>query len=404
VVSELQKNAKPLVDNDTIRDVATISANNDKEIGNLIADAYSKMGTDGILTIENSHTVETKVNVVSGAEMLSGWANEKFVTNRTNMTVEYSNPLVFVANYDIKSIKQLEPFLVSVNSRVNLKEKSLVIIAKGFEPEVYNTFVINKAQGGINLCLITAPFENQQSALVDMAAVTGATLISDADGRKVETSTINDCGTCQKIVVSKTNTIIIDGDADKEAVADIKAQIAHEKESATSDSVKDVLDNRLARLSGNIGVIHVGGTTAVEQKERYDRVEDAIKAVRSAIEEGVLPGGGIALINATKAIDFEQYVGDELVGATIVKNACHAPLRKMLKNAELEVEDIVVKIASENKLNYGYDVKADVFCDMLEAKVIDPAKVVRCALQNAASVAAQVINSDVLIVEMKPKE
>jgi len=397
VVDALKAMSIPLTDNDMIKSIGTISANNDTEIGEKLAEAYGKIGNKGMLTIEMSKTHNTFVEIMEGAEMQRGYANEKFVTNPAKMTVEYENPYVLVLNYEVKTVKQLEPILVEFSRVYDMKATPLVIIAKGYEGEFYNTAIVNKVQNGAKLCLIEAPNMYQREGLEDMATVTGATMITDDAGLKLESATVKHLGTCKKIIVSRYNTLIVEGSGDKEKVESFKKQIESDIDFAKEEAVKEVHEKRLARLSGSIGVIYVGGNTHVEQVERLHRVDDANKAIKSAIEEGIVAGGGVALIRANSGFAI-PLVGDEGVGVQIVSNACYAPLERMLKNSG-ESYGVISKVNTFTG-SKGYNVKTGEFVDMIEAKIIDPVKVVRCALQNAASVAGQVINSDVMIVEM----
>ncbi len=399
VVNALKEMSIPLTDNDMIKSIGTISANNDEEIGSKLAEAYGKIGPKGLLTIEISKTHETYVTIMEGAEMARGFANEKFVTNRQKMTVEYDNAFVLVLNYELKVVNDLVPFLQEFSKLHDLKVTPLVIIAKGYEGEFYNSMVVNKEQYGAKICLIEAPNMYQTEALIDMATITGATLITDDAGLKPIHTKVEHLGTCKKIIVSRATTLIVDGGGDKESVEILKKQIEYEEKVAKEEDVKDVFKKRLARLSGSIGVIYVGGATHVEQTERLHRVDDANKAIKSAIEEGFVPGGGIALIRASYKLGYIGLQGDEEKGFKIVLDACYAPLVKMIKNSGRD-SDFMIKNLSAKDMNIGYNIKNGKVVDMIKEKIIDPTKVVRCALQNAASVAGQVINSDVLLVEM----
>lgn len=392
----------PVSDNSMLRSVATISANNDIEIGEKIAEAYSKIGNDGLLTIEKSHTVETYITITEGAEMPRGYANDKFVTDTAKMQVVYENPLIFVADYEIKTVKELEPLLISVSQEHNFTTTPLIIIAKGFEGEPYNTMIVNKVKNGAKFCLIEAPNMYQKEALVDISTLTGAKLISDDIGKKVEHATLSDLGTCKKIVVSKTSTLILEGAGDKSELELLKIQISNQIDDTDNAQLKEILQKRLARLSGSIGVIYVGGTTELEQKERYDRVDDANRAVKSAIEEGVVPGGGVALIRCAAKLSEVEVTGDEAIGVDIVRSACMVPLMTMIDNSGGDYEP-VLQMVCYGTGNSGYNLKTKEYCDMVESNIIDPTKVVRCALQNAASVAAQIITSGASLIEMRPK-
>lgn len=400
IVASLKETSIPVNEYETLKSVATISANNDEEIGKKLADAYEKIGKNGLLTIEKSHTVDTYVTVVDGAEMPRGYSNDKFVTNQNKMTVEYDNPFILVVDYEIRTIKELLPLMEQFSQTYDFRRQPLVIIARGFEGEPHNTMVVNKIKNGAQICLIEAPNSYQKEALIDVATLTGAVLITDELGLKVEHARVEHLGKCNRIVVSKTSTLIIEGDGDKEVLEALKEKIKNQVDGADSVQKKDIYERRLARLCGSIGVIYVGGATDIEQKERQDRVDDANRAVKSAIEEGIVPGGGIALIRAAQKRLGSDNV-DIQTGMNIVYNACEAPLRKMVSNAGVK-EDVVLLPVLNSSGNEGYNVRTGKFVDMIEANIIDPAKVVRCSLQNAASVAGQVINSGVLMVELKP--
>lgn len=401
VVDTLKKLSTPVNDGKTIENVATISANNDSEIGGLIASVYDKIGHRGLLTIEDSKTVETYTKTVEGSEMVRGYASDKFVTNPEKMEVVYENPLIFVMDYELKTFREIEPLLKEMNDVTGFS-RPFIIIARGFDGEIFNTMIVNKVKNGVKCCLICAPTQYQKEALRDIACLTGAKLICDEAGVKPEQSGLMDAGTCDKIVVSKFSTLVLGGKSDKAELEQIKKEINLEISSTSNDQLKEILEKRLARLSGSIGVIYVGGATEVEAKERKDRVDDAVRAVKSAIEEGVVPGGGLALIRCISALDDILVVGDEKLGVELIELACLAPLKKMLSNACLS-EDIVEKVLRQTG-NDGYNIKTNEFCDLMDNGIIDPVKVVRCSLQNASSVASQVIGSDVLMVEMRPKE
>lgn len=402
VVDNLKKIAVPVRDNATIKNVATISANNDTEIGGLIAEAYDKIGHNGLLTIDDSKTIDTYVKTMEGSEFARGYASDKFVNNAEKMEVVFENPLIFVIDYEIKTLIEVEPVLKQIAESADSFSRPFVIIARGFEGEVYNTMIVNKLKNGVKVCLVCAPTAYQREAMRDVACLTGAKLICDESGLKPEHTMFNDAGTCDKIVISKASTLIIGGKSDLDELEQIKKEIAIEREGTSNELLKEILDKRLARLSGSIGVIYVGGVTDVETKERKDRVDDAVRAVKSAIEEGVVVGGGVALIRCIKQLHDIFVIGDEKIGVELVEKACMAPLQKMLKNAclsELLADDVLKKEGNE-----GFNVKTGEVCDLFKAGIIDPVKVVRCSLQNASSVASQVIGSDVLMVEMRPKD
>jgi chaperonin GroEL len=400
IVESLKDMSIPLNDTSLIKSVATISANNDSEIGGKIAEAYEKMGLDGILTIDRSQTYDTYTKVSEGAEMINGWANDKFVTDPKTMLVEYDNPVFLVLDYEVKTFKELEPFLQQSSEFIDFRSEALIIVARGFEGEPYNTFIWNKLNRGMKVCLIQAPAAYCKEALVDVATVTGATLITSDNGTKIESALFSDLGRSKKIVVSRASTMIIKGFGSDESIDLLKLQISNMSKETDNAQLKDIYNKRLARLSGSIGVIYVGGATDVEQKERHDRVDDAVRAVKSAIEEGVVPGGGVALIRCAGKLNHSNFQGAELLGATIVFEACFSPLNKMLENAGLDKGIVKEVVAREDR--FGYNVKTEQIVDMVQENILDPTKVVRCALQNASSVACQVITSGALLVEMKP--
>lgn len=402
IVSSLNAMATPVKDNDTIRSVATISANNDHGIGHLIATAYKKIGLGGLLTIEDSKTIDTYVKTMDGSEFPNGYASDKFVNVPEKMEVVYDNPLVFVIDYEIKTLREIEPLLKSIAESEESFSRPFVIIAKGFDGEVYNTMIVNKLKNGVKVCLICAPTAYQREAMRDVACLTGATLICDEGGKKPEQASYDHHGVCKKIIVSKKNALIIEGNTDLVEIEKIKGEISHERSETSNELLKEILDKRLARLSGAIGVIYVGGVTDVETRERKDRVDDSVRAVKSAVEEGVVVGGGVALIRCIDSLKDIAVKGNESIGVDLVRKACMAPLQKMLENAGMDKGNLEQVIARSG--NNGLNIKSGEFCDLFKAGIIDPVKVVRCALQNASSVASQVIGSDVLMVEMRPKD
>ncbi|MES2395797.1 MAG: molecular chaperone GroEL [Bacteroidota bacterium] len=402
VVEALKTLSIPVTDSATLKSVATISANNDVEIGSKIAEAYEKIGHSGVLTIDKSHTVDTYITVLEGSEMPRGYSNDRFVTNPNKMTVEYDKPLILVADYELNVVKEVLPLMEEFSKIYNFTVQPLIIIARGFGGELHNTMVVNRTQRGAKICLIEAPNAYQKEALTDIATLTGATIIADDAGLKPEHARLEHLGTCNRIIVSRTSTLIMEGVGEKSAVEELKGSIQKIIDECGSNlQKKEIYERRLARLSGSIGVIYVGGATDLEQKERHDRVDDANRAVKSAIEEGIVPGGGIALLRAVQNSTFKNVSADTQTGIDIIVNACYAPLRKMLSNAGENV-DLVFNTVQAQSGTKGFNIKTGEYVDMIEANIIDPTKVVRCALQNAASVAGQIINSDVLLVELKP--
>ncbi|MES3018149.1 MAG: chaperonin GroEL [Bacteroidota bacterium] len=402
VTETLKSMAVPVVTNATIKSVATVSANNDVEIGRLIADAYDKIGLNGLLTIEDSKTIDTHITVLEGAEMPRGYASDQFCTDYEKMLAVYENPMILVLDYEVKRMKELEPIMKKIAASTEEFTRPWIIIARGFDGEVHNTFIVNKNRNKVPVCLICAPVSYQKEALRDVACLTGATVVCDEKGKKIEHATPEFMGTCAKIVVSKTSTMIIGGDTDIIEREQIIKEVNLEIKETDNAQVKEVLEKRLARLTGSIGVMHVGGVTDVERKERKDRVDDAVRAVRSAIEEGIVVGGGVSLIRCIDELDNISVHGDESIGVDLIRKACMAPLKKMLDNAGLD-DDLAYEVLNySTSENYGYNVKIKAFGDLFEQGIIDPVKVVRCAMQNAASVASQVLTGDVLLVEMRP--
>lgn len=403
VVEKLKAMAIPVNDNEMIRSIATISANNDSEIGDRIAELYEKVGNTVKIEIEKSPTFKTFIKTKDGAEISAGYVNEGFVTDRVKKEYVCENPQILVLDYEVKNMKQIEPFLQKLaQTGFNLVSQGLVIIANGFEGEFYNTMLVNKIRNNFKICLMQAPSAYQKDFLKDVSILTGATLICDEEGMKIEHASIEHLGTCEKIIISKWPSVIIGGAGEKESVDFLKESIKTDIEKIDNTEVKNILEKRLARLSGSIGVIYVGGFTNTEMEEKIARVDDAVRATKSAVEEGVVAGGGLALIRCAEKLYSLEIVGDEKIGIQLIIDACYVPLSKMLENAGLN-QNIVVNV-KDSKANIGYNIKTKSMEDLVLSGVIDPVKVVRCALQSASSVATQVITSDVLLVEMKPKD
>lgn len=403
IVRALKGMAIPVNDNEMIRSIATISANNDSEIGDRIAELYEKVGNNVKIEIEKSPTFKTFIKTKDGAEISAGYVNEGFVTDRVKKEYVCENPQILVLDYEVKNMKQIEPFLQRlVETRFNLTTQGLVIIANGFEGEFYNTMLVNKMRNNFKICLVQSPSAYQKDFLKDVSTLTGATLVCDEVGMKIENASIEHLGTCEKIIISKWPSVIIGGAGEKESVDFLKDSIKTDIEKTDNTEVKNILEKRLARLSGSIGVIYVGGFTNTEMEEKIARVDDAVRATKSAVEEGVVAGGGVALIRCMEKLNKIECSGDEKIGVNLISNACKSPLTKMLENAGLPIE--LVNDVINQYPNFGYNIKTKTMEDLVLAGVIDPVKVVRCALQSASSVATQVITSDVLLVEMKPKD
>ncbi|MDT5062677.1 MAG: chaperonin GroEL [Acidobacteriota bacterium] len=407
--AEIKKMSKP-VKGEMIAQVGTISANGDSTIGELIAEAMNKVGKDGVITVEESKTMETDLEFVEGMQLDRGYLSPYFVTDQESMEVVLENPFILLSEKKISSMRDILPLLEQV-AKVG---KPILIIAEDVEGEALATLVVNKLRGTLNVAAVKAPgFGDRRKAMLeDIAVLTGGKVISEDLGIKLENVKIEDLGSAKKVTIDKDNTIIIDGAGNTDdmqgRVKTLKAQI----EDTTSDYDREKLQERLAKLVGGVAVIRVGAATETELKEKKARVEDAMNATRAAVEEGIVPGGGVALIRAAKALDkfkiFEpdedgEVVGDldEQIGVTIVKRALEEPLRQIVQNAGKEGAVIVEKVRSERNANFGYNAATETFEDLVAAGIIDPAKVTRCALQNAASIAGLMLTTEALISELQ---
>lgn len=417
IIGNLQRMSEKIGDdNNKIRNIATISANNDMFIGGLIGDAYKQIGKDGLLLIENSGTIETKIEIVDGYEMPRGYISPDFSNDEKKRAV-HNNAMILVADYTIKSMKEIFPILQQMDQAKLLQAHPLIIVAQDFEGEVYSSLLINHRQKQLQCCLVKAPSTYRKEHLQDIATMTGATLIRDEDGLKVEGALLKHLGSADKIMITEYTTTVIGGGGKKEKIDDLRELVKVQIESISDEQLKAIWERRLAKIAGCIAVIKVGGATDIEQKEKVDRVDDACRAVKSAIEEGVVVGGGVALLRASSTM-VDKGKGDIKVGLKIIKNACRAPLAKMLDNAGVElikkswwdrflmavglkqsVLDFVIGLEGD----MGFNVKTKEFENLRDSGVIDPVKVIRCALQNAASVAGAVITSDCLVVEVPKK-
>lgn len=401
VVEEIKKNAKPVNNRDSIRDVATISANNDREIGEFIADAMDKVGKDGVITVEESKSLDTFIDVVEGMQFDRGYLSAYMVTNTENMTAELENPFILLYDKKISSLKEIVPLL----EKIAQSGKPLLIIAEDIEGEALATLIVNKLRGTLNAVAVKAPAfgDRRKAMLEDIAVLTGATVISEEKGMKLESADLSYMGSAKRIKVDKENTVIIDGagssDDIKARIGQIKAQVAD----TTSDYDREKLQERLAKLSGGVAVIKVGAATEVELKEKKARVEDALSATKAAVEEGIVPGGGLANLKAQTKLDgIKGDTPDEQVGIDIVRQALEAPMRLIAENAGIDGSVIVYK-AKDAKEGMGYNALTGEWVDMVKAGIIDPAKVERSALQNAASIAGLLLITEVLITD-KPEK
>ena len=402
VTSELKAMAKPVKGSSEIAQVGTISANNDSEIGKMLADAMDKVGREGVITIEESKTAKTEVTVVEGMQFDRGYLSPYFVSNAERMEAVLENAYVLVYDKKISSMKDM----ITVLEGVAKSGRPMLLIAEDVEGEALATLVVNKLRGTLNVCAVKAPgFGDRRKAMLeDIAILTNAKVISEEIGRKLEQATLADLGIAKRIVVDKDNTTIIDGSGKK---ADIEARISQIKaqiEETSSDYDKEKLKERLAKLAGGVAVIHVGAPSEVEMKEKKARVEDALNATRAAVEEGIVAGGGTALLRAAQKIDKSKYSEEEAFGAIIVKRACEEPIRQISANAGLDGAIVLDRILANKAASFGFNALSDEYGDLLKDGVIDPVKVVRCALQNAASVSSLMLTTETMIAEAPKKE
>ncbi|WP_369019433.1 chaperonin GroEL [Thermatribacter velox] len=402
VVEELKKMSKEVSDRKEIAQVASIAANNDESIGSIIADAMEKVGKDGVITVEEAKGLETTLEVVEGLQFDRGYLSPYFITDPERMEAVLENPLILIYEKKISAVKDLLPLLEKV---VQLG-RPLLIIAEDVEGEALATLVVNKLKGVLNCAAVKAPgFGDRRKAMLeDIAIVTGGRFISEDLGIKLENVTVQDLGQARKVVIDKENTTIVEGAGKKEDIVARMNQIKRQIEETTSDYDREKLQERLAKIAGGVAVIRVGAATEAEMKEKKARVEDALHATRAAVEEGIVPGGGVALIRAAKAIDALQLDGDEKIGALIVKKALDEPAKMIAENAGEEGSVIVERIKSFDNPNMGYNALTGEFVDMIEAGIIDPTKVTRTALQNAASVASVMLTTESVVTEIPEKE
>jgi chaperonin GroEL len=401
VIENLKKNSKQVVDKKEISQVGSISANSDATIGDLIAEAVDKVGKDGVITVEEAKSMLTSLDVVEGMQFDRGYISPYFVTNPEKMEAVLENAYILLSEKKITSMKDLLPIL----EQTAKMGAPMVIIAEDVEGEALATLVVNKLRGTLQICAIKAPgFGDRRKAMLeDLAILTGGSVISEDLGIKLENVKISDLGRAKKITVDKDNTTIVEGagktDAIQGRVKMIKAQIAE----TTSDYDKEKLQERLAKIVGGVAVINVGAATETEMKEKKARVEDALHATRAAMEEGIVAGGGVALLRCIPVLDKMKLTGDEQIGVNIVKKSLEEPIRQIVNNAGLEASVIVDKVKASDKPNYGFDAQKEEYVDMLAAGIIDPTKVTRSALQNAASVASLMLTTEVMITDL-PEE
>lgn len=402
VVRELKTNARKITSNSEIAQVGTISANGDSEIGRYLAQAMERVGNEGVITVEEAKTADTELEVVEGMQFDRGYLSPYFVTNQDKMRVELDDPYILIHEKKLSNLQAMLPVLEAIVQ----SGKPLLIIAEDVEGEALATLVVNKLRGGLKIAAVKAPgFGDRRKALLeDIAILTGGTVISEDLGIKLENVTLNMLGRAKKVAIDKENTTVIDGVGSKAEIDGRVAQIRALIEETTSDYDRDKLQERLAKLAGGVAVIRVGGSTEVEVKEKKDRVDDALHATRAAVEEGILPGGGVALLRAAKALENLRAANyDQTVGIEIVRRAIEAPVRQIAENAGAEGSVIVGKLREKADFSYGWNAQTGEYGDLFAQGVIDPAKVVRTALQDAASVAALLITTEAMIAE-KPKK
>lgn len=403
VVKNLQSQSQKVGDSsEKIKQVASISANNDDTIGTLIAEAFGKVGKEGVITVEEAKGTDTTVDVVEGMQFDRGYQSPYFVTNPEKMVAELENPYILLVEKKISSMKDLLPVLEPVAQA----GKSLVIICEEVEGEALATLVVNKLRGSLKIAAVKAPgFGDRRKAMLeDIAILTGGTVISEERGFTMENATLEMLGTAEKVVIDKDNTTLVNGGGDEAQIKGRVSQIKAQMETTTSDYDKEKLQERLAKLAGGVAVLYVGAASEVEMKEKKDRVDDALHATRAAVEEGIVPGGGVALVRSIPALNTLQGDNqDQDTGIKIVKRAIEEPLRQIVANAGGEGSVIVAKVA-EGSGDYGFNAKNDEYVNMYEAGIIDPTKVVRVALENAASVAGMLLTTECVITEVKKDE
>jgi chaperonin GroEL len=402
VVDELKAMSKPVKGTNEVAQVGTISANNDKEIGTMLADAMDKVGREGVITIEESKTAKTEVTVVEGMQFDRGYLSPYFVTNAERMEAVLENALVLVYDKKISSMKDM----ISVLEGVAKQGRQLLIIAEDVDGEALATLVVNKLRGTLQVCAVKAPgFGDRRKAMLeDIATLTGAKLISEEMGAKLEQATVADLGIAKRIVVDKDNTTIIDGNGKKTEIQGRVAQIKAQIEETTSDYDKEKLKERLAKLAGGVAVIHVGAPSEVEMKEKKHRVEDALNATRAAVEEGIVAGGGTALLRGAQKIDKSKFSEEEAFGAMIIKRACEEPIRQIAANAGMDGAIVLDRILQSKSNTWGFNAYTDEYTDLIKDGVIDPVKVVRSALVNAASIASMMLTTETMIAEAPKKD
>jgi len=403
VIADIKKRSKKVSTNDEIAQVGTVSANNDGEIGRMIAEAMQKVGNEGVITVEEAKSLETELDVVEGMQFDRGYVSPYFVTNAEKMVAELDEPYILLHEKKLSSLQSLLPLLEAVVQ----SGKPLLIVAEDVEGEALATLVVNKLRGGLKVTAVKAAgFGDRRKAMLeDMAILTGGQLVSEDLGIKLENVTLDMLGKAKRVRVEKENTTLIDGAGKKDDIQGRCTQIRQQIEETTSDYDREKLQERLAKLAGGVAVIRVGGATEVEVKEKKDRVDDATHATRAAVEEGIVPGGGVALLYAANALaGLTPQNNDQKVGIDIVRRALQSPLRQVVENAGADGSIVVGKLLDANDPNRGFDAQTGDYVDMVKAGIIDPTKVVRLALQNAASVAGLLVTTEAMVAEKPEKK
>jgi chaperonin GroEL len=401
VVKDLKNKAKKVSGSEEIAQVGTISANGEKAIGDMIAQAMSKVGNEGVITVEEAKALETELDVVEGMQFDRGYLSPYFITNADKMEAVLEEPVILLFEKKLSSLQPMLPVLEAVVQN----GRPLLIIAEDVEGEALATLVVNKLRGGLKVAAVKAPgFGDRRKAMLeDIAILTGGQVISEDLGIKLENVTLDMLGRAKKVTIRKDDTTVVDGAGKKKEIEARIGQIKRQIEDTTSDYDREKLQERLAKLAGGVAVIKVGGATEVEVKERKDRVDDALNATRAAVEEGIVPGGGVALLRASKFIDVKGLNDDEDAGIAIVRKALQAPIRQIVENAGVEGSIVVSKILESKSAAYGFNAQTEEYVDMVQAGIIDPVKVVRTALQDAASVASLIITTEASIAEAPKK-
>ncbi len=401
VIEEIQKCSKP-VSGEMIAQVATISANGDATIGERIAEAMKKVGKDGVITVEESKTMETTIDMVEGMQFDRGYLSPYFVSDPERMECVLEDPYILIYEKKVSNMKDLLPLL----EQIARSGKPLLVVAEEVDGEALATLVVNKLRGTLNACAVKAPGfgDRRKVMLEDIAILAGGKAIMEETGLKLEGVQLEDLGRAKRVIIDKDNTTIIEGAGDEKAIEGRIKQLRAQIEETTSDYDREKLQERLAKLAGGVALIKVGAATETEMKERKARVEDALHATRAAVEEGIVPGGGVVMLRAIKALEGLKLEGDEQVGVDIVRRACEEPLRQIVQNAGLEGAVVMEKVRANKNVNFGFNAQSGDFEDLVKAGVIDPTKVARTALQNAASIASLMLTTEALICEIPEKK